>query len=85
MHPAPYRKQRGVYDTYIWYARAARHAPGVSPERVAAIADDSAALSGRFRLVLPHDTACAFYLREDLEARIAAFEAEGIDWHEGVD
>lgn len=34
---------------------------------------------------MPHDSARAFYLREDLEARIAAFEAEGIDWREGVD
>jgi hypothetical protein len=34
MHPAPYRKLRGVYDTYRWLAHAGRYAPGVSPERV---------------------------------------------------
>jgi hypothetical protein len=85
MNPAPYRRLRGVYDTYRWLARAGRHAPGVSPERVREIAADAAEMATRFGLVMPHDSARAFYLREDLEARIAAFEAEGIDWREGVD
>lgn len=85
MNPARYRRLRSVYDTYRWLARAGRHAPGVSPERVREIAADAAEMAARFRLVLPHDSAGAFYLREDLEARIAAFEAEGIDWREGVD
>lgn len=57
----------------------------MSPERVREIAADAAEMAARFRLVLPHDSAGAFYLREYLEARIAAFEAEGIDWREGVD
>lgn len=85
MHPEPYRALRVAYDTYRWSARAGRHAPGVTPERVWEISVDAAALAERFRLVLPHDSARAFYLREDLEARIAAFEAEGIDWRDGVD
>ncbi|GAB6842654.1 hypothetical protein HNR00_004625 [Methylorubrum rhodinum] len=85
MHPAPYGRLRGTYDIYYWLARAGRHAPGVSPERVREIAADAAELAERFRLVMPYDTAAAFYLREDLEARIAAFEAEGIDWRDGVD
>lgn len=85
MHPAPYRDLRGTYDVYYWLARAGRHAPGVTPERVREIAADAAEMAARFGLVLPHDSARASYLREDLEARIAAFEAEGLDWRDGVD
>lgn len=85
MHPEPYRALRGTYDTYYWLARAGRHAPGVTPERVREIAADAAEMAARFRLVLPHDTKRAFDLRQDLQARIAAFEAEGLDWRDGVD
>lgn len=48
MHPEPYRRLRGVYDTYRWLARAGRHTPGVSSERVREVAADAAEMATRF-------------------------------------
>ncbi|MRI56575.1 hypothetical protein D8770_21815 [Methylobacterium sp. DB1607] len=79
-----FRDLRGTHDVYSWLARAARHAAGVTPERVQEIAADEAEMAATLRLTMPNEGERIFQVSEALKARIAAFEAEGLDWRDGV-